>query len=421
MRTRRLTWLLLAAAAISTHAQDAGIPRRPNLGTGADTNDAKSYYVWGVEEIGRHPEDAARALYWATRINPSWAEAYYAEWAALQLSNPRRLELYLKGDKGTHRSPAIRRIDSVYMRAAILEPFAYRKFEALMFEELARRGGTTTTRERLDVMTVDSSMVNGAGGFPTGRSGASYSSPGSYTTYRSPYQKPWAAYANGNIPLALKEWASVLVSNKERSLILGDRGRAFYLVAVYDSAAVQFVLAAAEWRPEDKDRVPAASDSKTLYEYSLGLVEEKLGRPDSACAVYRRLIEEDPSFAAAHLRLSALALADHDTAASLGELDIAAQVEPSNEVIAYLYASALIRAGHDAEALEQLKRAVALDPYYAAPRMLMAMVYEAAGMRPEAVAEYRAYLRIASESDPLVVRARARVAAAGGDAVPPNR
>jgi Tfp pilus assembly protein PilF len=416
MRERRIAWLLIAAAAIVAHAQESGAPRRPNLGAGADTNDAKTYFAWGSAQLERAPAEAADAFYWAARFEPSWADAYYARWAALQLSDPHRLELYLKGEKSTRRTPTMRQIDSLFLRAMTLDPFLYLRYQSVLYGHAQGLGGTTTTRERLPVgTTVDSSIVpNPSGLFMGVTTPGTYSSPG----FTSPYGKAWTAYAAGNLPRALQEWASLLSAKRERSLIYGERGRIFWLLGAPDSAAAQFITAAIEWRPEDKDRVPAAGDSKSLYEYSLGLIEEKLNRPDSARGIYRRLLEEDPSFAAAHLRLSALALAVGDTVASLGELDIATLVQATDPVIAYQYGSALVRAGHDAEALEQLIRATTLDPYYAPPRMLMALVYDAAGMTTEALAQYRAYLNIASENSLAIPRAKARVAALAAPTIP---
>jgi Tfp pilus assembly protein PilF len=418
MKNRSFAWLFIVVATVA-QAQESGVPRRPKLGAGADTNDAKAYFAWGSAQLERAPAEAADAFYWAARIEPSWADAYYARWAAMLLSDPHRLERYMKGDQATRRTPTMRQIDSLFLRAMTLDPFLYLRYQGVLYSHAQGLGGTTTTRERLPVgTTVDSSIVpNPSGLFMGVTTPGTYSSPG----FTSPFGKAWTAYAAGNLPRALQEWAALLSAKRERSLIYGERGRVFWIVGAYDSAAVQFAQAAAEWRPEDKDRVPAVGDSKTLYEYSLGLVEEKLSRPDSARAIYRRLLEGDPSFAAAHLRLSALALAAGDTVASLGELDIATQVQATDPVIAYQYGSALVRAGHDAEALEQLTRATGLDPYYAPPRMLMALVYDAAGMTTEALAQYRAYLNIASENSPAVPRAKARVAAMAAPPPPPAK
>ena len=45
---------------------------------GADTNDARSYYQYGVRMIDSKPEESVRAFYWASRIDPSSGEVLYA-------------------------------------------------------------------------------------------------------------------------------------------------------------------------------------------------------------------------------------------------------------------------------------------------------------------------------------------------------
>jgi len=69
-------------------------PRRPKLPAGVDTNNAQVYYDLGLEQIQRDPEKAADAFYWATRINPVWADAYYARRCALLLTDKYRFQRY---------------------------------------------------------------------------------------------------------------------------------------------------------------------------------------------------------------------------------------------------------------------------------------------------------------------------------------
>src|SRR6202030_4369004 len=53
-------------------------PTRPRLDAGADTNDARAYYRYGVQMVNEKPAESVRAFYWATQIDPSSAEARYA-------------------------------------------------------------------------------------------------------------------------------------------------------------------------------------------------------------------------------------------------------------------------------------------------------------------------------------------------------
>jgi hypothetical protein len=96
----RTTFVMLATllAAAPVHAQrGADAPRRPRLPVEADTNDARAYFQLGQEMLERRPAQAAEAFYWASQIDPAWADPVYGRYAALLMSNPRRLVRYADG------------------------------------------------------------------------------------------------------------------------------------------------------------------------------------------------------------------------------------------------------------------------------------------------------------------------------------
>ena len=76
------TWTVFLAVTVllapALRAQKAAkIPTRPRLDAGADTNDARNYYQFGVRMIDAKPEEASHAFYWASRIDPSSGEVLY--------------------------------------------------------------------------------------------------------------------------------------------------------------------------------------------------------------------------------------------------------------------------------------------------------------------------------------------------------
>jgi hypothetical protein len=79
LSSRSLLVVALMAAAHVAFAQAKNEPKRPRLAAGADTNDARAYYDHGLAKIERDPAEAADAFYWATRINPGVADAYYGQ------------------------------------------------------------------------------------------------------------------------------------------------------------------------------------------------------------------------------------------------------------------------------------------------------------------------------------------------------
>ena len=57
---------------------------RPRLADSADTNDPLAYYHLGDSLRDRRPGIADRAFYWATRLDPTFADAYFARWRLLR-------------------------------------------------------------------------------------------------------------------------------------------------------------------------------------------------------------------------------------------------------------------------------------------------------------------------------------------------
>ncbi|HLM69632.1 MAG TPA: hypothetical protein VK358_18970, partial [Longimicrobium sp.] len=118
------------APAQSTRVHD--VPRRPVLWAQADTNNANTYYLHGVNRIADRPAEAAAAFYWAARLQPGWAEPLYGRRMALLMADPDRLVRYMQDNRGTLRSPEIQAIDSLQLRALSLNPFLVEIFERPM-------------------------------------------------------------------------------------------------------------------------------------------------------------------------------------------------------------------------------------------------------------------------------------------------
>jgi Flp pilus assembly protein TadD len=106
-----------------------------------------------------------------------------------------------------------------------------------------------------------------------------------------------------------------------------------------------------------------------------------------------------------------LALSKGDTVQALGEMDLAAQMSPNDPATAFVYGKALIYAGHDREALEQLQRSAKLDPYFAAPHLLLGFIYDGSDYRDEAIAEFKMYIALAMQDDPYLAKAHERLTA----------
>ncbi len=401
---RRSAWyalVLLTILGTSASAQKkVKEPKRPTLGADADTNDAGGYYRWGVAQLEWYPEDAADAFYWAIRLDPTSADAYYARWAALHLSDPNRLVLYyLDRNEKIIRSAEVRQIDSLRLHAMQMNPYLYRKFERIMRQHALQRW-VEQNNPGVDQAELADDIRE-------------------YTSKGGPYTKGINAYIAGNFPFALEEYATAMPGWKYKFYLHAERGRIFYMLGAYDSAAAEFNRAVGELRNYDKDELTFVYESKALYEQSLAMIDEKRGRVDSARESYGRALQEDLSYAPAHLGLSAIDLAKSDTAGALSEMEIAAQVQPNDGVIAYIYGRTLLLSAHDAQAVEQLKRAVVLEPYFAEPRILLAAVYDNADYTAEAIEAYTAFLNLASKRDTRLALAQKRLVVLSAAAAAP--
>lgn len=94
----------------------------------------------------------------------------------------------------------------------------------------------------------------------------------------------------------------------------------------------------------------------------LGGLYGKLGRLDEAKVVLRRAVALRPGLAPAHENLGSALLLSGDVQGALGELDLAARLEPLNGRLRYKLAVALYRAGRKAEAEGEFRLARSLEP-----------------------------------------------------------
>lgn len=394
-------WLAAVLLPCAAEAQDRGRePRRPRLDAAADTNSAAAYYSHGVRVLGSKPAEAADAFYWATRIEPGHAEAWYARRIAFFMARPERFGSYMEGQRRTVESREIRAVDSLHLRALTLNPFLRTKFDKTLFDHYmdwaVRRGNS---RSKLDPGEVKFWLD-------------------SWLRTSGPATRAWLAYAEGRFPDALDGYASALRGSRNPSGIHANRARIFLLVGRPDSALAQMGRAVERMRERDEKDLVFLYESKALFEHSTGAILEQQGNRDAAREAYGRALQEDLTYYPAHVALAALSMASGDTAAAIASLDLAAQVRGEDAGVRYAYGQVLALGGRYPEAEEQLRAAVASEPWYAAPYALLGGVLEATGKPAEAAETYRAFLARSARNSPLRDGVQARLAALGGEAAP---
>jgi tetratricopeptide (TPR) repeat protein len=140
-------------------------------------------------------------------------------------------------------------------------------------------------------------------------------------------------------------------------------------------------------------------------------VHERLGHIDEAKEAFGRALQEDLSYYPAHLQLAFMALDAKDTATALTELDLVTQLRDDDASAQFLHGYVLANAGKAATAEPHIKKAMQLNPVYAAPKFVYAFLLESAGFKEEAIAMYKDFLATSSRNDPRRQSAEARVAA----------
>ncbi|MDH5234157.1 MAG: tetratricopeptide repeat protein [Gemmatimonadota bacterium] len=371
---------LLAATPIG--AQRLGqLEKRPKLAAGADTNDASTYLGQGIRLLETKPDEAAAAFYWAARLDPSSPEALDGRRAALLMRKPLTLKSYMEGGRKARESKEFKAIDSLQLRASRLDPLYYRKNDGTMlmvyYRTLLRRSYPTAGDHEIEIAIVD------------------------YMERSSPYTKGWFAYSRGNMPTALEQYELAAKRSKNPGSIRVERGRIYALQAAWRPAIEEFKLGIEDLRKEEgkKDESVVFYLSKANVEHSVGVVFARLGMVDSANAALGRAITEDLSYFAAHVELARIALAQKDTAAALGALGLAAELATDEPFVHYLQGSTLVDAGQHADAVAPLRKAIEIEPFYAAPQYALGVALEGTGDAAGAREAYTQFVALASRRD----------------------
>ncbi len=386
-------------------AEGQKAPERPRLPETADTNDANSYYFWGLQQVEKQPETAAAAFYWATRLNPAMADAFYARRVALLLEDRRRLLRYWQGDEGTIRSKDVQQIDSLYYHALTLNPFVSDRLEHVIFDavldqlsdKLSRQTGDSPGQIRFELQQ--------------------------YMFDAPPELRAYQAHAEGRLPDALKLYASAIDAADFKATLRVERATVFYEAGQIDSALTELTTAAAEMKKRDNKDLVYVYDSKALLDERIAVAYLRLGKLDSARAALGQALQEDLSYSPAHVYLAYLAMAQHDTATTLSEMDLAVQLRPDDPAMQYADGVVLMNAGRLDDAEPHFRAAIAHDSVYAAPYFSLAQILDKRGHAADAAGEYSAFLTRAPRSGSARDEAQARLKAlrANGGPMPDQR
>ena len=392
----RLAAILLTLTAVSS-VDAQKIPQRPRLPSTADSNDARAYYALGSMDLQSDVGTASRAFYWARRIDPSYADAYYGERTALLLSDPHRLVQWDDGVKRVLQSSDIQHLDSLLVRALTLNPVLPMSYERVLAitalkQYIEEEDGTKLSLADMQQLDFDfEHYLHGA--------------------IQADAYKARMAQADGDYERALELWEYAIKRAQRKAEYRIPRGRLFLQLGRADSAVAELTQAIDELRTRDKKDFIPYYYSKATTLTTLGLAQEQRGDVAAAHAAFEGALQEDLAYYPAHVRLGMMALDQHDTTTAISEMDLAVQLRPDDGLLRDQYGYALLSVGKFDQAIEQLKKATELEPWYALPLRHLGEAYDGAGNRDAATTAYKAYMSLASASDPMRPRVQTRLAA----------
>ena len=380
MRPLRAAVLAVAAlliASVSDAQKKPKEPKRPKMEAGRDTNAAPAYYYWGLGQLRTSPRNAQDAFYWASRIDPAWADPLYAQRIAYHLSDLERFWKYLTGTKYVLRAAETKRVDSLLYRAMLRDPFLFRRHDKMLIDRLIE------------------DMTGGYGGLM-----------GS-----SPDFLAWAAYSETRFPESVALYAKAIAKKPKDYELHADRARSFFFMGRFDSTVAEMNRAIEGYRQEDEKDLVVLYESKAMYEFSIANAYIQAGKLAEAREALGRALTEDLSFYVAHQRLAALSLAAGDTATATSEYELAVQLNSDDAPLRAEYGAVLVQLGKHAEAEPHLLRAIELEPWYARPYASLGSVYEGLGKTTEAGEQYRKFMERASQKHEMREAVQARLTA----------
>jgi len=364
LRSRVLVTAVVTGFGVSG-AGAQGLPPRPHLDAGRDSNSAAAYYDYGMSLLKSDPVKAEQAMIWATRLDPAHADAWYGRWVAHVLSLPAAaLESYL--DVTTKKSPgqdsARRAIDALRVKAEGLNPLLREASDRLFIERWIR-----------DQMPpgVDVTDVN-------------------LDTFGRPDLGGWLAMSDGDFRVAERDYEAAIKEYPHAYGLHFDRARAFVLQLALDSALREVRIYRDSARNGNETKRWWYIRTNEMTDYTIGRLEELKGNLPAARQEYDTALIENLGFVPAHVALARLAVAGYDTAEALREYEAAAQVP--DPPICYLYGILLWAHHQGADAVLQFRRAIAADSDYVPPYLPLAILEEGGGEDSVAALLYRRFI-----------------------------
>ena len=364
---------LQSALPARSDAQDPPLP--PKLDGGVDPHNWQSYFDYGVAVINRSPSKADAAFYWASRMDPTRAEPIYGSWVAFWQNNISEFEDYVLDNKRVLSEPKVIASDSIRYRAYERNPLVNQALLTVLLQQL--RGGWATEA----------------------------------------YARGWLQYTNRYYPEAIKDLNAALAKDDAPLTVRYAIALVYSQMGRYDSAQAQVEQMLALVKQQNAKGSTRVYESNEMLEYTLGLIHAARGQNAAAREAQGRALQENLAFAPAHAALGQLAAARGDTGVAASEFGTAVQLTPKDGAMQFWYGSALIEARRGSEAVEHLRLATQLEPYYAQPYLALGAACEMVKDTPGAISAYSEFVKRAPrDSAQQIETAKDRITKLGGKA-----
>jgi len=328
-------------------------PRPELVDTTADPNDALSYYRLGDSVRRDLPGLADRAFYWALRLDPTFADAYFARWTLLRREFPWR------------EMP-----DGSIRRIFVVQPNAVLATDSL-----------------LGIAVAYSPFLEGSLDFPRWIINVD-----ARRAARDQIMAGMRAYGRRDFRKAVTEWAKAIEKEPAAVLLHVPRAYAWVRLDEPDSAIGDLMVLVKRLELVQRDSSMAAYYSKEYLYYAIGMLHAIKQRYEEARAAFEQALLENLGFYMAHVRLAGTAALLEDTATALNELQTASLIRADDPLALVYHASLLINAGRVPEAERQLHAALRADSDYALPHVFLGLAAETRHDTATARAEYGRYL-----------------------------
>ena len=349
-------------------------PRPILFDTSADPNDPLVYYRLGDSLRYHQPGAADRALYWATRLDPTFADAYFARWALLRRDYPLR-----EMPDGTIRDVSrlapnvVLSADSLLTIAIAYSPFLEGTLDVPRW-----------------IMRLDDKRAS-----------------------EDPTTAGMRAYGKRDYRKATAEWAKALHKEPRRAMLHIARAYAWVRLNQTDSAIADLSELIRHLETLERDSVVAPYFAKDFLYYAVGMLQGSQQRFGEARIAFEHTLLENLGFYMAHVRLAGTLAMLADTTTALSELETAILIRPDDPLVLVYDGSLLVGAGRVAEGEQRLRAALRADSDYALPHVFLGLAAEKRNDTKMARAEYTDYLIRAPRSAGERVWATQRLRALG--------